>query len=135
MEVLTRLRRNQLYCKLEKYTFEVSSILFLGYIISGSELQMDPTKVQAIRDWSVPSTLKGIQRFLGFANFYRKCIKNYSSIVAAITALTHKGANPLYWTPEATKAFPDLKHAFMSAPILHQPDLSRPFQVEVDALS
>ncbi|XP_063786034.1 uncharacterized protein LOC134934541 [Pseudophryne corroboree] len=128
-EVLSCLRKNHLFCKLEKWTFEIPSITFLGYVISGQELQMDSTKVQAICDWTLPTTLKGIQQFLGFANLYRKFIKNYSIIITPITMLTRKGANPSMWPPKAPEAFMFFKEAFMSAPILCQPDLNRPFQV------
>ncbi|XP_063800275.1 uncharacterized protein LOC134968692, partial [Pseudophryne corroboree] len=100
-EVLSRLRVNHLYCKLEKCVFEVQSIPFLGYIVSGSGLEMDPEKLQAIQNWPVPLTLKGVQRFLGFANYYRKFIRDFSTIVAPITAFTKKGANPSKWSEEA----------------------------------
>ncbi|XP_063797564.1 uncharacterized protein LOC134958754 [Pseudophryne corroboree] len=132
-EVLSRLRVNHLYCKLEKCVFDVQSIPFLGYIASGSGLEMDPEKLQAIQDWPIPTTLKGIQRFLGFANYYRKCIQDFSTIVAPITAFTKKGANPSKWSKEAVQAFHLLKHRFTSAPVLKQPDTNLPFTLEVDA--
>ncbi len=51
-------------------------------------VQMDPQKVQAVTDWPTPSSLKEVQQFLGFANFYRKFILNFSSVVAPLSALT-----------------------------------------------
>ncbi|XP_063800280.1 uncharacterized protein LOC134968698, partial [Pseudophryne corroboree] len=134
-EVLHRLRENHLYAKLSKCTFEVTSIPFLGYIISGTELRMDPEKLSAIRDWTQPLSLKAIQRFLGFANYYRKFIKGFSTIVAPMTALTRKGSNPSLWPPEAIVAFSHLKLAFMTAPVLQQPNFDEPFFLEVDASS
>uniref|UniRef100_A0A803JG23 Gypsy retrotransposon integrase-like protein 1 n=1 Tax=Xenopus tropicalis TaxID=8364 RepID=A0A803JG23_XENTR len=110
-----------------------SSPLFLGFIISGKGLEMDPGKVRAVLDWAQPFSLRAIQRFLGFANYYRQFIKNFSLIVAPITNLTKKGADPSIWPPEAVQAFETLKKEFSSAPILRPPDSALPFIVEVDA--
>ncbi|XP_063808038.1 uncharacterized protein LOC135005769 [Pseudophryne corroboree] len=132
-EVLRRLRENRLYGKLSKCTFEVPSIPFLGYVISGSYLQMDPTKLEAIANWSTPSTLKSIQRFLGFANYYRKFNRGFSTLIAPITNLTRKGADHSNWSEDDLAAFQRVKQAFMSAPVLSQPDINKPFELEVDA--
>uniref|UniRef100_A0A803K1K2 Gypsy retrotransposon integrase-like protein 1 n=1 Tax=Xenopus tropicalis TaxID=8364 RepID=A0A803K1K2_XENTR len=94
---------------------------------------MDPGKVRAVLDWAQPFSLRAIQRFLGFANYYRQFIKNFSLIVAPITNLTKKGADPSIWPPEAVQAFETLKKEFSSAPILRPPDSALPFIVEVDA--
>ncbi|CAJ0934401.1 unnamed protein product [Ranitomeya imitator] len=95
--------------------------------------QMDPVKVQAICDWTQPTSLKSLQKFLGFANFYRCFITNFSSVVKPLTDLTKKGADVANWSPAAVEAFQELKCRFSSAPVLRQPDVSLPFQVEVDA--
>lgn len=134
-EVLTRLHLNRLYCKLEKCLFEQHSVPFLGYVISGTKLEMDPSKVQAVLDWTRPATLKAIQRFIGFSNYYRKFIKGFSALIAPITALTHKGADPSSWSEAAESAFHLLKQAFITAPVLRQPDVSIAFILEVDASS
>ncbi|XP_075449159.1 uncharacterized protein LOC142490627 [Ascaphus truei] len=76
---------------------------------------------------------EAVQRFLGFANYYRKFIRNFSTIALPITALTKKGADPTTWSSEAIEAFEFLKKAFVSAPILWHPDTSLPFTLEVDA--
>ncbi|CAJ0935773.1 unnamed protein product, partial [Ranitomeya imitator] len=94
---------------------------------------MDPVKVQAIHDWTQPTSLKSLQKFLGFANFYRRFICNFSSIAKPLTDLTKKGADLVNWSSAAVEAFQELKHHFSSAPVLCQPDVSLPFQVEVDA--
>ncbi|XP_075461274.1 uncharacterized protein LOC142497390 [Ascaphus truei] len=130
---LQRLRENKLFAKLEKCHFHQSLTSFLGYIISDTGLTMDPHKVKAFTDWPCPISLKAVQRFLGFANYYLRFIQNFSSIVAPITALTQKGADPTHWSPEATRAFEKLKKAFSSAPILVHPDPGLPFTLEVDA--
>ncbi|CAJ0942336.1 unnamed protein product [Ranitomeya imitator] len=94
---------------------------------------MDPVKVQAIQDWTQPTSLKSLQKFLGFANFYRRFICNFSSIARPLTDLTKKGADLVNWSSAAVEAFQELKRRFCCAPVLCQPDVSLPFQFEVDA--
>uniref|UniRef100_A0A3B3HPI5 Gypsy retrotransposon integrase-like protein 1 n=1 Tax=Oryzias latipes TaxID=8090 RepID=A0A3B3HPI5_ORYLA len=130
--VLERLLENQLYVKAEKCEFHVSSIPFLGYIIEAGNIRPDPAKIEAVTQWEIPQTRKKLQQFLGFANFYRRFIRNYSSIAAPLTQLT--SINKVYaWNPEADAAFRKLKSLFVSAPILIQPDVTKQFIVEVDA--
>lgn len=93
---------------------------------------MDPTKVSTVTSWPVPESRKQLQRFLGFANFYRHFIRNYSSVTTPLTALTSSKV-PYQWSPAADEAFQTLKSRFTSAPILQMPDPDRQFVVEVDA--
>lgn len=85
--VLTRLQLHQLYAKLEKCEFHVHKTSFLGYIVSHNGVEMDQSKIQAVTEWPLPKTVKELQRFLGFANFYRRFIRSYSSIAAPLTSL------------------------------------------------
>ena len=78
---------------------------------------MDPSKVKTIQDWPKPCKVKDIQSFLGFANFYRRFISDYSKIVVPLTRLTRKGV-PWSFSDDARKSFEALKSAFTSAPIL-----------------
>ncbi|CAJ0951836.1 unnamed protein product [Ranitomeya imitator] len=128
------LRANSLFVKGSKCLFGVQKVSFLGFIFSPSTIEMDPVKVQAIQDWTQPTSLKSLQKFLGFANFYRRFICNFSSIAKPLTDLTKKGADLVNWSSAAAvEAFQELKRRFCSAPVLCQPDVSLPFQVEVDA--
>ncbi|XP_067281140.1 uncharacterized protein [Pseudorasbora parva] len=131
--VLQRLIKHQLYAKAEKCEFHQSSVSFLGYIISPEGVAMDEKKVQAVLSWPQPATLKELQRFLGFANFYRRFIRNFSSVAAPLTAMTRGGNTKLRWSTDALQAFNALKSHFTTAPILHHPDPHLPFVVEVDA--
>ncbi|XP_029318573.1 uncharacterized protein LOC115028841 [Cottoperca gobio] len=131
--VLQRLLESHLFVKPEKCEFHVSEVSFLGFILSKGSLITDPKKTQVIRDWPQPSSVKEVQRFIGFANFYRKFIRNFSAVAAPMTDLTKKTSGPFKWSPVAERAFQDLKVRFSSAPILTLPDLSLPFMVEVDA--
>ncbi|KAL0151330.1 hypothetical protein M9458_053324 [Cirrhinus mrigala] len=102
-QVLQRLREHQLFLKLEKCEFHQSSVSFLGYVISGDGVRMEQNKVS---QWTEPLTIKDLQRFLGFANFYCRFVKNFSILTTPLTAL--------------------LK-------VLQHPDPDKPFVVEVDA--
>ena len=93
---------------------------------------MDLRKIEVILNWPTPSSIKEIQSFLGFANFYRRFIQGFSQKVTPITRLLRKGV-PFHWSIEADKAFLSLKESFTSAPILKHPDTTLPFLLEVDA--
>ncbi|KAI2661141.1 Transposon Tf2-6 polyprotein [Labeo rohita] len=132
--VLQRIIEHHLYAK-EKCEFHLDKISFLGYIISPAGVTMDKKKVQAVLNWPRPATLKELQRFLGFSNFYRRFIRHFSTVAAPLTAMIKKGASGLTWSQPAIQAFNDLRQCFTSAPILHHPDPERAFIVEVDASS
>ncbi|KAK3538607.1 hypothetical protein QTP86_007675 [Hemibagrus guttatus] len=78
---------------------------FLGYVITRQGVEMDVTKVQAVIEWPSPSTVKELQHFLGFANFYRRFIRNYSSVAGPLTSLLKGKPRRLAWTDQAQAAF------------------------------
>ena len=131
-EVLRRLRKYRLFCNGKKCFWKVTTVEYLGYILSPNGLTMAEDKVKAINDWPVPRKVKDVQSFLGFANFYRRFIHNYSDIVVPMTRLTRKGT-PWVWTSECQEAFETLKHAFTHAPILAHWEPDRQLIVETDA--
>ncbi|KAL0172696.1 hypothetical protein M9458_033007, partial [Cirrhinus mrigala] len=131
-QVLHKLRDHSLYLKLEKCEFHRPSAQFLGYIITTEGMQMDQGKVSAIQEWPQPLTVKELQRFLGFSNFYRRFIKNYSSVTAPLTSLLRGKPKALIWNPAAHEAFQRLKEIFSTALSLHHPNPELPFTVEVD---
>uniref|UniRef100_A0A8C1UQM8 Gypsy retrotransposon integrase-like protein 1 n=1 Tax=Cyprinus carpio TaxID=7962 RepID=A0A8C1UQM8_CYPCA len=130
--VLQRLLENQLFAKAEKCSFHNQSVPFLGHIISVEGICMDPAKVEAVSDWPTPGNRKSLQSFIGFANFYRRFIRNFGQVAAPLTALTST-KKPFCWSLAAQAAFDELKKRFSSAPILITPDPTRQFIVEVDA--
>ena len=118
--------------KVEKCEFHTPSVSFLGYVFEGGQVRTEPHKIEAVAEWPIPSSRKDLQRFLGFANFYRRFICNYSRVATPLTRLTSTKL-PFLWSPEADTTFATLKNRFTSAPILIQPDPERQFVVEVDA--
>lgn len=130
--VLQRLHDNRLFAKAEKCEFHKSQVEFLGYIISTNGVAMDPAKTKCIDEWPAPKSVKDIQSFLGFANFYRRFIKGFSGLVAPITCLLRKG-QPWDWDATAQAAFEALKKAFSTAPVLMYYDPEKPCSIETDA--
>jgi len=131
-EVLHRLRLHGLFAKPEKCEFHSDSVEYLGYCLSPDGLTMSPDKIQTISDWPEPRKVKDIQSFLGFANFYRRFIFNYSDIVVPLTQLTRKDA-PWNFSKDCRRSFNALKHAFTTAPILTHFIPDTPIIVETDA--
>lgn len=95
-------------------------------------IEMDLKEVQVVTSRPTPSNHEQLQWFLGFANFYRKLIRGFSTIAAPLHRLTLSSIS-FTWTPEADEAFRCLRCAFTSTPVLMQPNPERQFVVEVDA--
>ncbi|KAI4887112.1 hypothetical protein NFI96_003142 [Prochilodus magdalenae] len=132
--VLQLLLESRLYMKLEKSEFHVPKVSFLGFIVSKGTLAMDPAKIRAVQDWPRPSSLKKVQQwFLGFANFFLRFVRNFSTVAAPLTALTRKTPGRFRWTVEAQQAFEELTRCLTTAPVLQLPDPRAPFIIEVDA--
>ena len=131
-EVLRRLEEHDLYLRPEKCEFEKSEIEYLGLVIRAGEVAMDPVKVEAVSSWPVPKNLKEVRGFVGFANFYRRFIQDFSKTARPLHDLTKKDA-PFNWTDKQQTAFDTLKQAFVSQPILTVWSHTRPTRIEVDA--
>jgi Reverse transcriptase (RNA-dependent DNA polymerase) len=106
-EVLDLLWSHKLYLKPKKCDWEKLEVEYLRHIISGSNIKMDPTKIEAISKWKEPQNKKELQSFLGFANYYRKFIEDYGSIAKPMTKLT--GNEPWTWGSDQQKAFDQIK--------------------------
>ena len=131
-EVLRRLRANSLFGKLYKCSFHQDTVEYLSFMLAPAGLAMDPAKVRTILDWPEPRKVKDIQSFLGFGNFYRRFIPNYSGMVAPLTRLTRKAITWNFDTACKT-AFSALKEAFAAAPVLANFLPGAPLIVETDA--
>lgn len=131
-EVLERLRKTGLFAKGEKCEFHCTSVEFLGFIVYPGGVKMDPRKVQDITAWPTPKNLHELRSFLGFANFYRRFIKDYSAVVHPLTSLT-KNDTPYIWGTAQEMAFDKLKAAFTSATLLRHFEPEREIILETDA--
>ncbi len=87
--VLQKFQEFGLYCKGSKCEFSVSHINFLGFIISESGVEMEMDKIQSIKEWPTPESVREVQVLLGFMNFYRQFIKHYAKVMAPISNLLH----------------------------------------------
>ena len=132
-EALQHLRDNGLYASSEKYEFHTTSVEYLGFILSPDGLMMDPAKIQVIQDWPKPHKVWDIQSFLGFANFYRWFIYNYSDIIIPLTCLTQKGTL-WHFSKDCWNAFTAIKKAFTCAPVITHWVPYVQITVEMDAL-
>jgi len=130
--ILEKLREAGLQADIRKCEFYATEVKYLGLIISRGSIKMDPAKIEAIVEWEVPHNVQEVQSFVGFANFYRRFIENFSDIVSPLTNLTRKGVQ-FEWLEDCARAFQRLKEAFTSAPILKHFDPDLPCRVETDA--
>ena len=140
-EVLHKLRVNHILNKLEKFDlflkpkkcrFHQREVEYLGVLISNGSVKMDPVKVQGISEWPTPLTVKDVRSFLGFCNFYRAFIKNFSEIACPLNDLTCKNEQ-FIWSDERNHAFLRLKEVCCNYPVLRTPDWSKQFVMETDA--
>ncbi|KAH0754464.1 hypothetical protein KY290_024734 [Solanum tuberosum] len=130
--VLQRLREEKLYAKYEKCEFWLREVAFLGHVVSGDGIKVDPKKTDVIRNWPRPLTPSDIWSFLGLAGYYRRFVNEFSSIASPMTKLTQKKAK-FEWTDECERSFQTLKDKLVSVPILSLPDGLEGFVVYCDA--
>ena len=130
-EVLRRLKENHLFCKPSKCLFSVTTIPYLGIVITPEGMSMEKEKVRAVQEWPQPGKVKDVQSFLGFANFYRRFIQNFSTLARPLHNLTHKGKLWEWGEPEQ-RAFTAIKHAICQEPVLMHPRINQQFFLETD---
>jgi hypothetical protein len=130
--VLQCLREHKLYGKLSKCSFYQSRIHYLGHVISGEGIVVDPAKVEAIMEWPAPMNVTEVRSFMGLAGYYRRFVEGFSKIANPITELQKKNKK-FVWTEKCAEAFRRLKELLTTAPILKVPDMDADFLVCTDA--
>ncbi|GJV80492.1 putative reverse transcriptase domain-containing protein [Tanacetum coccineum] len=134
--VLELLKKEKLYAKFSKCEFWLREVQFLGHVINGNGIHVDPSKIEAVKNWKAPRTPTEVRLFLGLAGYYRRFIENFSKIAKSLTILTQK-SKTFDWGEEQELAFQTLKDKLCNAPILALPDGPEDFveNVVADALS
>ncbi|KAI3808860.1 hypothetical protein L1987_24823 [Smallanthus sonchifolius] len=119
--ILALLRNEKLYAKFSKCKFWIREVHFLRHVINKKGIHVDPSKIEAIKNWESPRTPTEVRQFLGLAGYYRRFIENFSKIALPLTTLTQKDKK-FDWTDEQESAFQLLKQKLYSAPILSLPE-------------
>src|SRR5882724_1660827 len=132
VRVLNILRKHCLYLKAEKCTFEQPMVEYLGLILSEGHMEMDTVKVAGIRDWPTPRNVTEVQSFIGFVNFYRRFVQDFSHVAKPLHQLTKKGEE-WRWANKEQASFEELKCLITSTLILVQLNQNAPFRLETDA--
>jgi hypothetical protein len=130
--VLQRLRDRHLYAKFSKCEFWLDTIKFLGHTISSDGISVDPSKVQEVMDRKPPTSVHQIRSFLGLASYYRRFIPDFSRIAKPMTKRLKKGVK-FSWDQKCEDAFHTLRAHLTTAPVLAQPNFSKPFDIYCDA--
>jgi len=130
--VLQTLREQKLYAKFSKCEFWLESVSFLGHIVSGKGIKVDPKKIEAVQNWHRPTSATEIRSFLGLVGYYRRFVEGFSSIAAPLTKLTQKGA-PFRWSDDCEVSFHKLKTTLTTTSALVLPSSSGMYTVYCNA--
>jgi len=130
--LFTRLREANLKLKPSKCQVMQKQVTFLGFTVSQAGVGTDPSKIEAIQDWPVPTNLRQSRAFVGLCQYYRRFVPNFSEIAAPLHALTKKGAR-FDWSPQCQSAFEKLKYCLTSADVLALPNDEGKFILDCDA--
>jgi hypothetical protein len=131
-QVFNRLEKAGLKLSPEKCFFFKEELPFLGHVISKNGIQTDPEKLRTIKEFPIPKDLTQLRGFIALASYYRKFVKNFSSIAEPLNRLMKKNT-PYIWGKDQVEAFEHLKTCLMTPPILAYPNFEKPFILYTDA--
>jgi len=123
-------KKHNLCFKRSKCDFNMEEIPILGVIVGKGQVKIEQEKIKAVKEWKTPTKVKDVESFLGFTNFYRQFIQNFSHIAKPLNEL--KGKKDWKWEEEHQKMFEKLKEEIMSQPVLLLPRREGKFRVETD---
>ena len=145
-QVFERLRQANVKLKPSKCNFLKQKVCYLGHVVSAEGIECDPEKTRVLKDWKTPTSVKEVQKFLGFTGFYRRFIKDYAKIAQPLFRLldgsgsTRKGAKSKQkkqtnwdWGEQQQKSFQELIQRMISPPVLAYPNYAFPFLLRIDA--
>ncbi|GJR83259.1 hypothetical protein Tco_0154044 [Tanacetum coccineum] len=121
--VMELLKKEKLFANFSKREFWLQEVCFFGHIVNSNGIHVDPSKIEAMKNWKIPKTPSEIRSFLGLAGYYRRFIANFSKIAKPLTSLTQKNQKYEYGK-EQEEAFQTLKENFCYAPILGKKELN-----------
>ena len=124
--------KHNLCFKQSKYDFNMEEISILGVVVGKGQVKMEQEKIKAVKEWKTPMKIKNIESFLGFANFYRQFIHNFSHTARLLNKL--KGKKEWKWEKEHQEAFDELKEKITSQPVLSLPRRKGKLRIEMDTL-
>ncbi|XP_021727252.1 uncharacterized protein LOC110694391 [Chenopodium quinoa] len=128
----TNLKGKQAYVKFTKCEFRLEKLAVLGHFVSKDGVEVDPSKIEAVKGWPMPKTVSNIRNFLGLAGYYRHFVKDFSKIVKPMTSLMENDKK-FEWDEKCEKAFQLMKQKLITAPVLTLPDDSEIYDVYSDA--
>lgn len=130
-KVFTAMREQDLYAKMNKYSFAQSQTKYLGHIISHECLKTDSPKLETVKNWPKPKTAKEMRGFLDLIGYYRRFVRGYGIISRPLTNMLKK--HSFEWSKEAGLTFAKLNEALYTAPMLALPDFTLEFTIEAYA--
>jgi hypothetical protein len=130
-QILDVLRKESLYANLKRCNFCMDKIVFLGYMVGAKRIKMNETKVKAIQEWPTPKSITDVRSFHDLASFYRRFVKDFSTIASQLTKIVKKAVG-FKWGEEQENAFSLLKSKLISAPLLSLSDFNKAFEIECD---
>ncbi len=131
-ELFALLTSNGLKLNLNKCTFGLKEVIFLGRRISVEGSQHDPNNIEAVMKMKPPTNVRGVRRFLGMCGFYCKHVPSFAKVATPLTNVTR--SNTVFaWTEECQKSFAHLKDSLVNAPILVKAQVDQTFILTTDA--
>jgi hypothetical protein len=112
--------------------FWLKQVACLGHVILKGGISVDPSKVQDVWSWKLPTSVSDIQSFLGLAGYYQRFIEGFLKISKPVTELLKKDKK-FEWTPTCEASFQELKKRLTTASVLVMPDMEKPFSIYCDA--
>ena len=130
--VLVTLRNEHLSANLKKCDFCMKELVFLGFVVSSRGIEVDKEKIKAIVEWPTPKNANEVRSFHGLASFYRRFVKDFSTIASPLNEIVKKDVG-FHWGEKQQVAFDTLKSKLTQSPILALPNFERAFELECDA--